>query len=71
LISSRSRAARRAISPSGPIFYKQAVKIIMDYSPWMMATYSVDRFVGNKKVQGWYLGSKATSGYSEYWKTSD
>jgi len=52
-------------------YYKQATKIVMDYSPWVMFDYSLDRFTGNKKVQGWYLGLKATAGYSEYWKTSD
>jgi peptide/nickel transport system substrate-binding protein len=51
--------------------YKQVTKLIMDYSPWIMVSYAVDRFTGNKKVQGWYLGLRATAGYSEYWKTSD
>jgi len=51
--------------------YKQVNKLIMDYSPWVMVSYSLDRHTGNKKVQGWYLGLKATAGYSEYWKTSD
>ena len=51
--------------------YKQAEKLIMDRSPWIMISYSVDRFTGRKVVQGWYVGQKATAGYSEYWKTAD
>ncbi|MHB8577386.1 MAG: ABC transporter substrate-binding protein [Dehalococcoidia bacterium] len=51
--------------------YKQANKLIMDHSPWVMVNYSADRFVGNKKVQGWHLGVYPTQGYAEYWKTSD
>jgi len=47
--------------------YKKMVPIIMDDSPYIFLTYGIDRYVGNKKVQGWYLGSKATSGYSEFW----
>ena len=47
--------------------YKQMVPIIMDDSPYIFLTYGIDRFVGNKKVQGWFLGTKATSGYSEFW----
>ncbi len=52
-------------------YYKQATKIVMDYSPWVMVSYAVDRFTGNKKVQGWHLGTWAAQGYMEYWKTSD
>jgi peptide/nickel transport system substrate-binding protein len=51
--------------------YKQANKLVMDYSPWIMTAYSQSRFVGRKVVQGWVLGSKATTGYAEYWKTAD
>ena len=51
--------------------YKRAEKLIMDRSPWIMISYSVDRFTGRKVVQGWYVGQKATAGYSEYWKTAD
>ncbi len=52
-------------------YYKQAMKVIMDYSPWVMVSYSVDRFTGNKKVQGWHLGSFAIQGYADIWKTAD
>ena len=47
--------------------YKLMVPIIMDDSPYVFLTYGIDRYVGNKRVQGWFLGSKATSGYSEFW----
>jgi len=51
--------------------YKQVTKLIMDYSPWVMINYTNDRFTGRKVVQGWYLGSRATAGYSEFWKTQE
>jgi ABC-type transport system substrate-binding protein len=47
--------------------YKEAMKLIMDDVPWPVLVYGIDRHVGSKKVQGWYLGTKATTSYSEYW----
>jgi peptide/nickel transport system substrate-binding protein len=47
--------------------YKKMVPLIMEDSPYIFLTYGIDRYVGNKKVQGWFLGTKATSGYSEFW----
>ena len=43
------------------------MKIIMDDLPWPVLVYGIDRHVGRKTVQGWYLGTKATTSYSEYW----
>ena len=51
--------------------YKQANKLIMDYSPWIIVNNIPSRYIGNKKVQGYYVGQKATAGYAEFWKTSD
>lgn len=48
--------------------YKEATKLIMDDSPYIVLVYGIDRFVGKKNVQGWYLGLKATTSYSEFWK---
>ncbi len=47
--------------------YKQVVPLIVDDAPFLFTTYPMDRHTGNKKVQGWYLGAKATAGYAEYW----
>jgi peptide/nickel transport system substrate-binding protein len=49
--------------------YKEVVPLIMDDAPFLFTTHGVVRFTGSKKVQGWFLGAKATAGYSEYWKT--
>jgi peptide/nickel transport system substrate-binding protein len=51
--------------------YKQANKLIMDYSPWIIIANRPSRFSGNKKIQNWFIGAKATTGYAEYWKSSD
>lgn len=47
--------------------YKQAVPLIMDDSPYIFLVYGIDRWAASKKVQGWYLGQKATTSYSEFW----
>jgi len=47
--------------------YKEAVKIISDDSPVVFTTHGIDRYVGSKNVQGWFVGLKATTGYAEYW----
>ncbi len=47
--------------------YKDVVKLIMDDAPYIFVTHSLDRHVGNKKVQNWFIGTKYTTGYSEYW----
>src|SRR5205085_1136795 len=52
--------------------YKQANTLIMAHSPWVMISYGVDRFTGNKKVQGWHRGWSATlRSFAEVWKTAD
>src|SRR5215203_2788178 len=48
--------------------YKDANKLVMEDSPYIFTVYAVDRVSVRKNVQGWYLGSRATAGYSEYWK---
>jgi peptide/nickel transport system substrate-binding protein len=48
--------------------YKELTRIIVEDAPYIWHTYSNEYVVANKKVQGTYLGSKATTGYSEYWK---
>ena len=50
--------------------YKEAMRLIMDDVPWTVLTYGIDRHVGHKKAQGWYLGVKATTSYSEFWLES-
>jgi ABC-type transport system substrate-binding protein len=47
--------------------YKEAMKLIMDDLPWPVIVYGIERHTASKKVQGWYLGTKATTSYSEYW----
>ncbi|MGE0539166.1 MAG: ABC transporter substrate-binding protein [Dehalococcoidia bacterium] len=47
--------------------YKELAKIIVEDAPYIWHTYSNDYVVANKKVQGTYLGQKATAGYSEFW----
>ena len=47
---------------------RQAVPKIMEDSPYIFIAYGVDRYTGNKAVQNWFLGQKAATGYSEYWK---
>jgi ABC-type transport system substrate-binding protein len=47
--------------------YKEAVPLIMEDSPYIFLTYGISRFTGNKRVQGWSIGPRATSSYSEYW----
>jgi ABC-type transport system substrate-binding protein len=47
--------------------YREALKVLMEDSPYEVLTYAVDRHVGTKKVKGWYVGTKATTSYSEYW----
>jgi peptide/nickel transport system substrate-binding protein len=48
--------------------YKDITRLIMEDSPYIFTTYSPDRITATKKVQGAYLGSKATAGYAEFWK---
>jgi ABC-type transport system substrate-binding protein len=48
--------------------YKDAVKLIMEDSPYIYTFYNVNRFISRKNVQGGYVGSKATTGYAEFWK---
>lgn len=48
--------------------YKDTTKLIMEDSPYIFITHSLSRFVGNKSVQGGYVGIKATSGFAEFWK---
>lgn len=48
--------------------YKEAVKLIMDDAPNVYIVTGVARHAGQKKVQGWFLGPKATTGFAEYWK---
>jgi ABC-type transport system substrate-binding protein len=47
--------------------YKEALKLLMEDSPYVILVYGIDRHVGLKKVHGWYVGVKATSSFSEYW----
>jgi peptide/nickel transport system substrate-binding protein len=47
--------------------YKEAVRLIIDDAPFIFVSHPVDLFTGSKKVQGWYLGTRLTTGYSEYW----
>jgi peptide/nickel transport system substrate-binding protein len=47
--------------------YREAVKLLMDDSPYTVLTYGIDRHVGHRKVKGWSMGSQATTSYSEYW----
>ena len=47
--------------------YKEALKLVMDDSPYAVLVYGLDRYVGQKKVKGWFVGTKATTSYSEYW----
>ncbi len=51
-------------------YYKEMMKLVMDDAPWCMIVYGIERHVGSKKVDGWYLGVKATTSYSEYWLNS-
>jgi peptide/nickel transport system substrate-binding protein len=48
--------------------YKEASRLIMEDSPYIYHTFTNDRVVANKKVQGTYVGIKVTTGYSEFWK---
>jgi peptide/nickel transport system substrate-binding protein len=48
--------------------YKEITRLIMDDSPYIWHTYSKEQITANKKVQGTFLGPKATTGYAEYWK---
>ena len=43
------------------------MKLLMEDSPYLVINYSLDRHIGLKKVQGWFVGTKATTSYSEYW----
>ena len=47
--------------------FKELGKLLSDEAAAIFTVHGVDRFVGNKKVQGWYLGYKYTQGYSEFW----
>jgi len=48
--------------------YKDAVKLIMEDSPYIFVTYSPQQIVGNKKVQGGMLGPSLSTGYADVWK---
>ena len=50
--------------------YKQMVPLIMEDSPYIFLTYTIDRYTGNKKVGNWYNGYKLTSGYGEFFLKS-
>lgn len=47
--------------------YKEAQRLITDDAPIVFFVYPVTRTITAKKVQGAFVGSKATAGYSEFW----
>ena len=47
--------------------YKEAVRLIVEDVPYIFTHHAAERFTGSKKLQGWYLGYKLTTGYSEFW----
>ena len=47
--------------------YREMLPLLMEDSPYLVLCYGIERHVGQKKVQGWSLGPKATTSYSEYW----
>jgi peptide/nickel transport system substrate-binding protein len=47
--------------------YKDVVPLIMDDAPAVIFAYSVSRFVGQKKVQGWKVGTTTDPGFAMYW----
>jgi len=40
----------------------------MDDCRYAFLVYGIDRFTGNKKVQGWVLGPRLGVSYDGYWK---
>jgi peptide/nickel transport system substrate-binding protein len=48
--------------------YKDITRLIMEDAPYIWHTYSKQQITSNKKVQGNFLGPKATTGYAEFWK---
>ena len=48
--------------------YKDAVKLIMEDSPYIFAVYTISRFTASKKVKGGFVGIDDTAGYAEFWK---
>jgi peptide/nickel transport system substrate-binding protein len=58
------------IEDRAPI-YKEITRLVLEDSPYIFTVHNISRFVGNKKVEGWFIGSKVTQGYAEYWKSKD